>query len=732
MSAIPPFGWSAENNPILKAIRDAADRAVVEGLDAALKALVEAAASLVNDKAIVSFGVQDGRYILTLADETTITGPLASGGTPYDDTALVTRVQSVETALAGITPYDDAALVNRVQSVEDTRISNFTIENGRYVLILTDGSKINGPLVAVGTPDEAPALTAGSLSYVGGAIIINYPAASGNPGVTVTVPRLVRDGLDVLGEVENDRIESASSGVYEIDFLGSNGISPDALITRSLTIGAMAVSMSPDPVNAGEAFTLTFTAEPDSVAASVGGNAVALTGSGLTRSGTAPAGGTLEVTASKANYVALSESFAIAVTPNRAPVAPSIGVQSLMVGEAYSLNAAFNDPDGDSLTYSFVGTLPQGVTRSGAVFSGTPTAAESAGGTLTASDGDLTADLVINWSVMAEAGSALEVTANAEIHVVAQDGPTTTFRVMSPEQYAGEYTVQNAMFAGGPVAIVDTAIAGNPVIGETLSLRKKPLWFGDTNHGDIETTFQWYANDDPIPGTIGVTDYVLTISDGGKAVTCRSTATNTAGSRVSISNAIQVVAAGASRDTFDAPDGTMLTGQTFESAYQWHQHSDTPPTLPIRLEIHGNEVKARTSNNRRFVYRDDPATGDYVVRSSVDFGTGTINGFVYPAGRTTGGTNGVYMYIGGNRDRLYLIEMVEGASAVSSYATIPAIEGVHEVELRLVGNTATASIDGAVVHSITITTHMTGKPGLLTSGNGDSVTIINYGVEDLS
>lgn len=68
-------------------------------------------------------------------------------------------------------------------------------------------------------------------------LIITPPTATGSPTPTVTFA-LTRDGADVLGEVSNGQIIDAAPGVYSATWTATNGVEPDATVTRTATIEA--------------------------------------------------------------------------------------------------------------------------------------------------------------------------------------------------------------------------------------------------------------------------------------------------------------------------------------------------------------------------------------------------------------------------------------------------------------------------------------------------------------
>ncbi|WP_345326667.1 beta strand repeat-containing protein, partial [Novipirellula rosea] len=99
------------------------------------------------------------------------------------------------------------------------------------------------------------------------------------------------------------------------------------------------------------------------------------------------------VTATDGSNTPTARSFTLAIANvNDAPTFNGpIGTQAVTKGEAYSLNLAafFNDIDsGDPLTYTVVGTLPDGLSLSGSEVSGTPSSTATASSvTFTATDG---------------------------------------------------------------------------------------------------------------------------------------------------------------------------------------------------------------------------------------------------------------------------------------------------------------------------------------------------------
>lgn len=87
-----------------------------------------------------------------------------------------------------------------------------------------------------------------------------------------------------------------------------------------------------------------------------------------------------------------SKSFTIVVsTANHAPVITTIPDATITAGETFTYTVEATDPDDDDLTYSLLGTPPQGmaINENSGVISWTPTAVGSYGVTVEVSDGEL-------------------------------------------------------------------------------------------------------------------------------------------------------------------------------------------------------------------------------------------------------------------------------------------------------------------------------------------------------
>lgn len=150
----------------------------------------------------------------------------------------------------------------------------------------------------------------------------------------------------------------------------------------------------------------------------------------------------ISVTATNATGQDTSDSFAllIAAPANQAPVASAIPQQNPTANTAFSvdLSSYFVDPEGAALSYDYTGTLPTGITRNGAVFSGTATVTDqTASGVLRARDpGNLEAEAPVTWAVSAQPTITATVSPNP---LVAGQPGTITFNT-APDAVTGNVT----------------------------------------------------------------------------------------------------------------------------------------------------------------------------------------------------------------------------------------------------------------------------------------------------
>lgn len=170
-------------------------------------------------------------------------------------------------------------------------------------------------------------------------------------------------------------------------------------------------------------------------------------------------------------------------------------------------------------------------------------------------------------TIAAPSSDIVLTTPDAEIEVAEDASGTTVITISGTGHYDGTYSVTNADLDEGPVCIVPPAVSGLPVEGTTVTAIPG-LWASRDSDGVISypAPGQWQADGVAISGETGLT---LTVTSAltTSSLTYLETATNTAGTRTQVSNAINSAATGL--DTFTAPDGTLLSDYIGESGETW-------------------------------------------------------------------------------------------------------------------------------------------------------------------
>ena len=679
------FGYSCGLTPIYKAIYECAQAAVDASLADAI-AEVHAAA----EKAAQDYTVTDAKAVA--AD------------------------QKADAAIAAAAAADQKA-----DAAMDKVPTSFTIENGRYVVTLADGSKINGPFVPAGTLDEAPTLSGGSLTFVDGDLILTPPTASGDPAPTVTLTSLTRDGTDVTGELTANRIVGAAVGNYEAVWTASNGVNPDAVITRTLAVGTAPTVTSVPTISVDDndpdvlvrtAGTATGDPAPalESIEWAVDDEVIPDYNDAQTfdRRGF-PAGAIVTTrdvwTNSIGSATGESAGYTLPAETQYAPVAPTIGAQGLEIGEPYSRDIVFSDPNGGNLTITTSGTLPAGLTydpiTNGVRVTGTPTTSETTFFDVMASKpGFPEVSVSVEYTVSSPAGTALIYDPDVTVSI-AED----TFTITAPDRYAGQYTVTDAETAGGPVPIVAPRISGNPVPDAELSVILDGLWVGDVNANPLTVTGQWEGNGVPIAGATGKS-YVVAPVDQGKTITYVETGTDGNGTRTSASAGITISGLGDQRDTFSAPVGTPLKDYVGESGYSW----DDPEGNRCAIGT-GNILESATSSKSFLQRRTDPVAADQFAEARMIMRTGSGNHGLGLAVRINGKQSGYCTYHNGAR--WYLVRLIDGAvTDLGSYNITYADGQETEVRLEVQGTTLRLLLDGVEVKTGSDATFATGSIGI--------------------
>ena len=463
------------------------------------------------------------------------TGPItitASNGVIPNATqtfSIVVSAASVAPAITSTAPTTAAVGTAYTYAITTTGTPTPTLAvSGKPSWLTLTGSTLSGTPTAVGT--TGPITITASNGVIPNAIqtfSIVVSAATVAPAITSTAPTTATVGtaytyaitttgtptptlavsgnpswLTLTGSTLSGT-PTAAGTAGPVTITASNGVTPNATQTFSITVSAAPAITSTAPTTAtvGTAYTYTITTTGSPVPTlSVSGNPSWLTLTGSTLSGTPTAAGTagpITITASNGVTPNATQTFSLTISAaSAAPKITSTAPTTATVGTAYTYAITTTGTPTPTLAVS---GNPTWLTLTGSTLSGTPPAAGTAGPiTITASNG---------------------VTPNA----------TQTFSiVMTP---AG---------AGSPV-ITSQPIDQTVTVGETAS-------FTVTASGTPAPTFQWQRSNDgatwnPITGaTVSAYTTVATvIGDSGAKFRC--VATNSVGSATSNAATLTVTAA---------------------------------------------------------------------------------------------------------------------------------------------------------------------------------------------
>ena len=273
--------------------------------------------------------------------------------------------------------------------------------------------------------------------------------------------------------------------------VGTNG-TPTAV--GSISAQTVGISTNPKTVDVSGNFsdpdgdTLTYTASSSAISKAT----VRVSGSTVSITGAAAGSATITVTASDGSLSA-TQTIAVTVTANRAPtVSSTISAQTVGVGtNAKPINASsyFNDPDGDTLTYSASSsaTSKATVSVSGSTVSISGKAVGSSTITVTASDGNLNVDQTFTVTVGTNrAPTRSGIFANTSLQVPSSASFDLDTKFSDPDGDALTYTATSS-----PADMVTLLVTGS-----TLKVTAKRI-------GGLGAT-----------GTSGTVNISVTASDG--------------------------------------------------------------------------------------------------------------------------------------------------------------------------------------------------------------------------
>jgi len=238
------------------------------------------------------------------------------------------------------------------------------------------------------TVNQAPAITsANNTIFATGTLGTFTVTASGFPTPTISEVGTLPTGVSFSGGVLSGT--PTQSGSFSISFTASNGVTPNATQSFTLTVdqapAITSASSTTFVTGTLNTFTVTTTGFPVPTVSEVGTLPTGVTFSGGTLSGTPTQSGTFPITFHANNGIGTQATQSFTLTVNQAPAITSANNTTFVTGTLGSFTVmatGFPAP-----TISEVGTLPTGVTFSGGKLSGTPIQSGSFPISFTASNG---------------------------------------------------------------------------------------------------------------------------------------------------------------------------------------------------------------------------------------------------------------------------------------------------------------------------------------------------------
>jgi hypothetical protein len=238
------------------------------------------------------------------------------------------------------------------------------------------------------TVNQAPAITsASSTTFVTGTSGTFTVTVTGNPSPTISETGTLPTGVSFSGGVLSGT--PTQSGSFPISFTASNGVTPNATQSFTLTVDQVPAitSASSTTFVAGTlgTFTVTDTGFPTPTISETGTLPTGVSFSGGVLSGTPTQSGSFPISFTASNGVAPNATQSFTLTVNQAPAITSASSTTFVTGTSGTFTVTVTG--NPTPTISETGTLPTGVTFSGGKLSGTPTQSGSFPITFTATNG---------------------------------------------------------------------------------------------------------------------------------------------------------------------------------------------------------------------------------------------------------------------------------------------------------------------------------------------------------
>lgn len=542
-----------------------------EGLEASV--VVNLVVGAENSSPTCALTAPDDGAVLELGDDVDVLGTADDAEQPAE-----TLAARLESDIGGLL-FDGAPTVGGLVAVEGLALAQGDhtlrlVVTDELGLTCTDTRTLRigrSPVVAIAAPVDGDIINEGEIVDLIGTIV-DPDTAHGDLAAAWSSDR---DGALVTGTVDASGATTASwggaaAGAHTLTLTGTD---PDGFVGTdaiALTINqaptAPTVRIDPDPAITTDDLVATVTGSVDPDGVGTLAYIHAWTQDGVPWSGgslaTVPAAATAKhetwtVTVTPTDGYASGPTGSDSITVDNAD--PLLGTPSvspaadLGVGETATCIATASDPDGDSVSLSYVWADASGsVLGTGSTYT-LPAATIAPGGSVvcvvTADDGDGgTATASVNLSIANSDPTVLSVEITPGSGVYAGDTLICTAVSSDPDgdSLTTTYSWQNTTTATAPMSGSSyTVVAGSDSPGDTLQCTATVEdGRGGTDSGTDTVDID---NSDPIVTSVGITP---SAPFNDSTVGCSATATDADGGRPSISF------------VWSGPGGTIATGAT--------------------------------------------------------------------------------------------------------------------------------------------------------------------------